>query len=110
VIIADGWGVFRGGDARADQGGVGEAGIFARFIAEIRPAVALLSGVVNARSPVHFAAALHRATGVWCLPIDVGFALNLGDVTVKTPGGNLRVNDVHVAESGGRLKYAAASP
>jgi anti-anti-sigma factor len=95
----------RAADARDDCLGVED---MARLVSEIRPAVCLVGKMYGIDDPVAMGAAVTKATGVRCFPLDVGLRVNLETSEIVTAGGRIAVSEVEVRlGEDGRLSYAA---
>jgi len=97
----------KAGDARDDCLGVED---MARLVSEVRPAVCLVGKMYGIEDPVAMSAAVTKATGVRCFPLDVGLRVNLETSEVALAGGLMPVSEVEVRlGENGRLSYAARS-
>ena len=79
----------------------------ARLVSEVRPAVCLVGKMYGIDDPVAMSAAVTKATGVRCFPLDVGCTVNLETSEVVMADGLTPVSEIAVrlAEDG-RLLYA----
>ncbi|HUV86755.1 MAG TPA: STAS domain-containing protein [bacterium] len=96
------------GKGAAPGGTAGFAGVEAvgRLLSEVRPSVALLGKMLDVTDPIALSEAIARATGVRCLPVDVGLTVNLETSEVFTAAGLVPVSALTVYKGeDGRLHY-----
>lgn len=83
----------------------------ARLVSEVRPAVCLIGKMYGIENPVAMSAAVTKATGVRCFPLDVGLRVNLETSEVVLGGGLIPISEIEVRMGeDGRLTYAARNP
>ena len=107
VLLADVGDVYAD-ESAAREGSAPYRGVEAvgRLLSEVRPSIALLGRMKNVADPVALSEAVTRATGVRCLPVDVGLAVNLETSEVSTAAGLVPVAALTVYKGeDGRLQY-----
>jgi anti-anti-sigma factor len=83
----------------------------ARLIAEVRPAVCLVGEIYGINDPVAMSAAVAKAAGVRCLPLDVGLTVNLETLEIALAEGWTPAAEIGVRlGQDGRLLYARRNP
>jgi hypothetical protein len=77
-----------------------------RLLSDVRPQVALLGKVADVPDPVKLGAAITKATNVRCVPLDVGFRVNVETSEAYIGEGAVSLSSLEVGLSGdGRLAY-----
>lgn len=107
VLLVPVGAVYAEGDPRfkLDEDYLGVEGAV-KIIADVRPALALLSDLGNVADPVALTATVTRATKIRCLPVDLGLRVNLASGNLIVGGKAIPPQEVTVRLTGdGRIAY-----